>query len=149
MSHQFSALGAGPGTELDEVIGATKGLLIVFDHQQGVTKIAEGGEEVEQAGVVRGVEADARFIQDIENPGEAAAELGGQASAAGLAAGEGVHGAVEGEVAEPKFFQKGEALDDRLAQRIESVGGGPSGSGKFLKKLSRGGDGELAEEAMS
>jgi len=117
----------------------------VFDHQKGVAEIAEGSEEVEQAGVVGGVETDAGFIQNIKNPGEAAAELGGEAGAAGFAAGEGIHGAVEGEVPESKFFQKSEAMDDGLAQRIESVGGGPDGCGKVLKKFSRAGNGELAE----
>jgi hypothetical protein len=127
------------------VIGATKGLLIVFDHQKGVTEIAGGGEEVEQAGVVGRVKADAGLIQDIEHSGEAAAELGGKTGAAGFPAGESIHGAVEGEVTESEFFQEGEAMDGCLAQRIESVGGGPGGSGKFLKKLPGGGDGELAE----
>jgi len=145
LGHQFSTFGAGTGAKLDEVIGATEGLLIVLDHQKGVAEIAEGGEEVEQAGVVGWVETDAGFIQDIENSGEAAAELGGEAGAAGFAAGEGIHGAIEGKVTEPKFFEEGEAMDDGLAQRIESVGGGPSGSGKVLKKFSRAGNGELAE----
>ncbi|MFM8793156.1 MAG: hypothetical protein ACKOFX_11975 [Solirubrobacterales bacterium] len=95
--------------------------------------------------MVGGVETDAGFIQNIENSGEAAAELGGEAGAAGFAAGEGIHGAIEGEVSEPKLFEKGETMDDGLAQRIESVGGGPGGSRKFLKKLSRAGNGELAE----
>jgi len=47
LGHQFSAFGAGTGAKLDEVIGATEGLLIMFDDQKGVAEIAEGGEEVE------------------------------------------------------------------------------------------------------
>ena len=88
------------------------GVLVVLDDDERVAVVAEVDEGFEQGGVVARVEADGGFVEHVEHAAEVGAELGGEADALGLAAGEGVAGAVELEVAEADFLEEGEALAD-------------------------------------
>jgi hypothetical protein len=54
------------------------------------------------------VEADAGFVEDVEDADEAGADLGGEADALGFAAAEGAAFAVEREVAEADVAQEAE-----------------------------------------
>ena len=97
--------------------------------------VAEGDEGFQERGVVAGVEADGRFVEDVEDAAQVGAELGGEADALGLAAGEGVAGAVEVEVAEADFLEETEALGD-LGQDVagdEFLAGG--GEFEFLEMV--------------
>jgi hypothetical protein len=71
--------------------------------------------------MIGGMKADTGFVQDVENSGQAAAKLGGETGAAGFAAGEAVHGAVEGEVTETQCFEKVEAMENGLSEGFEGV----------------------------
>jgi len=64
----LAACGAGSGPEFDQVVGAAKSFLIVFDHNQRVAEIAKLEKEVEEAGVFGWVKADTGFVQNIEDP---------------------------------------------------------------------------------
>ena len=131
LGDQFSPFGTGARTQFNQVVGTTESFLVVFHHQQRVTEIAERPEEIEKTGVIGRVQADAGFIENIKDAGQSATELGGQADAAGLTAGEGFHGPVESEIAEAEFFEKGEAMKDGLPQGGKSVGGGAGRGGNF------------------
>ena len=71
-------------------------------------------ERVEQPVVVARVQADRRFVEDVEHADQAAADLAGQANALRLAAGERRRGAVEREVFEPDVEQEAEPAADFL-----------------------------------
>jgi hypothetical protein len=103
---------AGGGTEVDDAVGARHELVVVLDHEQRVALGAQGLERVDQAVVVAGVQADARLVEHVEHAGEVGAELGGEADALGLAAGERLGGAVEREVAEADMVEELQALLD-------------------------------------
>ena len=50
--HRTLVLGRGAGTEIDEMVGAADGLLVVLDHQQGVAPVTQFLQGVEQQFVV-------------------------------------------------------------------------------------------------
>src|SRR5690606_33915043 len=81
---------------------------------QGVADIAKTFECLDEPGIVTLVQADAGFIEDIEHPHQAGADLGGEADALGLATGEGIGGAFKCEVIETDIDQEAEALVDFL-----------------------------------
>jgi len=60
--------------------------------------------------VIGGVKTDAGFIEYVENPSEATADLSGEACTAGFPPRESVHGTIEGEVSKTELLKKTEAL---------------------------------------
>ena len=127
MGENGTAMEAGAGTEVDDTVGGPHGFGIVFDNEEGVALGLEDGEGLEEAIIVTGMEPDGRLIENVEDAGEIGAELGGEANTLGFAAGEGVGGAVEGQVAEADLvheletlFDFGkEILEDGLAPAVE------------------------------
>jgi hypothetical protein len=117
----------------------------MFDDQQGVPKVAQGAQQIEEAGVVGGMKSDARLIEDIENTGESTTQLGGQAGPAGFAPGKGVHSAIEGEITQAEFLQKAQAMDHSLAEGIEGVRGRAGRMREIGEKSPGGGHGKLAQ----
>ena len=105
----LSAERSGAGADVDDVVGGRDGVVVVLDDEHGVAEVAEAFERGDEAFVVALVESDARFVEDVEDAGESAADLRGEADALGFAAGEGAAFAVEGEVAEADFLEKGKA----------------------------------------
>ena len=67
------------------------------------------------------MEADRGFVEDVEDAGEAAADLGGEADALCFAAGERAGAAVEGEVAEADFIEESEPLGDLAGDVVDDV----------------------------
>ena len=72
--------------------------------------------------VVARVEADAGFVEHVEDADEAAPDLGGEADALGFAAREGAGGARQREVAEPHVVEELEPLDDLLEDGDADLG---------------------------
>ena len=101
-------------------------------------------EKIEEAGVIGGVEADTGFIEDIEDAGEAPADLGGESCAAGFSSRKSVHGAIEGEISETELLKKAEALEDGLAKGLEGMGGWAGWGSELGKPVACLGDGESA-----
>ena len=87
MADDFAAAHAGAGAEVDEVVGRPHRVFVVFDDDDRVAQVAELGERVEQPLVVARVQADRRFVEDVQHADEAAADLAGQANALRFAAG--------------------------------------------------------------
>ncbi len=68
------------------------------------------------------MQADGRLVQDVEHAHQAGADLGGQADALRLAAGQGGGAATEGQVVEADVEQKGETCPDLLDDPFGDVG---------------------------
>ena len=117
-----AAVFAGAGADVDDPVGGADGLLVVLDDHDGVAEVAQALEGADEAGVVALVEADAGFVEDVHDADEAGADLGGEADALGLAAGEGAGGAFEGEVLEADGLQEAEAGVDFL-EDLDGDGG--------------------------
>src|SRR3954452_11888088 len=99
------------------MVGGADRLLVMLDHQHGVAEAAQALQRLEQAVVVLLVEADRGLVEDVEDSGEAGADLAGEADALALAARERAAGAVEVEIVEPDIVEEAEALVDLLEDR--------------------------------
>ena len=117
LGDDLAAVHAGAGADVDDVVGLADRLLVVLDHDHGVAGVAQVLERGEQAVVVALVQADGRLVEDVEDAGQAAADLAGEADALALAAGEGAGVAGEGQVVEADVDQEAEALADLLQDR--------------------------------
>ncbi len=83
--HHAATQFAREWAHVDDVVGGADGVGIVLDHQHGVAQIAKLHQGLQQARVVPLVEADGGFVENVEHALQAAADLGGQADALGLA----------------------------------------------------------------
>ncbi len=88
LGYELSAVDAGAGADVHDVVGHVHGVLVVFHHDEGVADVRQVAEGGQQHGVVLLVEADAGFVQDVEDAHEAGADLRGEADALGFTAGE-------------------------------------------------------------
>ena len=82
------------------MIRGPDGVLVVFDDDDGVAEVAQRSQGVDHLHVVLRVQTDGRLVEDVEHAHQAGADLGRQADALGLAAGERSRGAVEVQVVE-------------------------------------------------
>ena len=103
---ELSAVDAGCRAEVDDAIGSRHEFIVVLDDEERVSFVAKGEQGLDEAVVVAGVEADAGFVEDVENTGEIGAELRGKADALSFAARERLRGAFEREVAEADVIEK-------------------------------------------
>src|SRR6185312_3758493 len=110
----FAAVDSRAGAHVDDMIGGPDRFLVMLDDEHGVAEAAEALERLEQAVVVLLVEADRRFVEDVEDPREAAADLAGEADALAFAARQSAAGAVEVEIVEPDIVKEAQALVDLL-----------------------------------
>ena len=87
-SHDAPAVYARPGAHVDDIVGLAHGILVVLHHQQGVAQVPQFLQGGQQLVVVPLVQADGGLVQDIQHSHEGGADLGSQADALALAAGE-------------------------------------------------------------
>ena len=107
---------AGAGTEVENIVGVTDGVFVVFDDEDGVAEIAQGFERGDEALIVALMQSDGRLVEHVEDAAQARADLRGEADALAFAAGERGRVAVEREIAEADGVEEFEALDDLAAQ---------------------------------
>src|SRR6266852_228678 len=106
LGHEVAAGVARAGAEVHNEIGAADGVFVVLDDEYSVPEIAKMFEGAEKSCVIAGVEADARFIENVENAAKARTDLRGEADALGFAAGKRCRGTVKAEIAEADGEQK-------------------------------------------
>jgi len=70
------------------VVGLKYRFLVVLDHDDRIAEVAQPREGREQLPVVPLVQADGRFVEDVDHAHEAGADLRGEADALGFAAAE-------------------------------------------------------------
>jgi hypothetical protein len=126
LADDLTAVDAGARAHVDDMVGGADRLLVMFDDEHGVAEPAQALEGLEQAVVVLLVKADRRLVEDIEDAGEAGADLRREADALALAARERAAGAVEVEIVEADIMEKAEALVDLLEDGLGDLvlGGG-------------------------
>jgi hypothetical protein len=106
---ELAAAVATAGAEFDEPVGLGNDVEVVFDDDHGVAGVNKAVEEVEEAGDIVAVEADAGFFEEVEGfAGVGAGEFGDEFEALGFAAGEGGGALAKGEVAEAGVAQEAE-----------------------------------------
>ena len=86
LGDDFTAVHAGAGPEIDDVVGGADRALVVLDHDHRVAEVAQALEGGNQALVVALVQADRRLVEDVEHAHQARADLRREADALCLAA---------------------------------------------------------------
>ena len=128
--HDLAAVDARAGAHVHDEIRRADGLLVMLHHQKGVADVPQIPKGGKQPGVVPLVQADGRLVQDIQNAHEAGTDLGGQADALALAAGQGARPAAEGEIVQAHVPQELEPGPD-----LPQNGLADDGLGAFEVKL--------------
>jgi hypothetical protein len=70
LGHDGAAVLAGPGADVDQVVGGADGGLVVLDHDQGVAQVAQPDQRLDEAVVVALVQPDRRLVEDVEHADE-------------------------------------------------------------------------------
>ncbi len=130
LADDFAAAHAGAGAEIDDRVGRPHRVFVMLDDDDRVAHVAQLRERVEQLLIVARVQADRRFVEDVEHADQAAADLPGQPNSLRFAARERRGGAIERQIFEPDVDQKPEPAanflehfgGDRLSGRIEIQG---------------------------
>ena len=106
LRNNFAPARPGPGPKIDDMIGGANRFFIVFHYDHRIAEVAEVAQGPEEPGIIALVQADAGFVQNIENAGQPGTDLGGEPDTLGFAAGKRAALPIEGEVTEPDFDQK-------------------------------------------
>ena len=77
-------MSTGSGSQVNDVVRPTDGVLVVLDDDHGVSKITQTFERSQESVVVFVMQSDRRLVQDVEHAAEARANLGRQADALAL-----------------------------------------------------------------
>ena len=122
LHHHLAAVDAGAGAHLHDVVGGADGVLVVLHHDDGVADVAQAFEGRDHLHVVLRVQADARLVEHVEHAHQARADLGGQADALRLAAGERAGAAIEAEVVEADAEQQLQPAADFAQHLAAGIG---------------------------
>ncbi len=122
LGHYFSPLDAGPGSDINNVIGAFYGILVMLHYHHGIAQIAQPLQSSQQAVIVPGVQTDAGFIQYVQHPYQAGSHLGSQAYALGFPSGQGSSRPVQGQVVQSHIYQEGKPGFDFLDYLAGNIG---------------------------
>ena len=93
LKYNFSAQASCSRTHVDNVIRRAHHIFIVFYNDNGVARVAQTFQRVNQAHVVALMQSDGRFIQDVEHVDELRTNLSGEANTLTFAARQGHCGA--------------------------------------------------------
>lgn len=102
----------GAGTEIHDEVGTLDHLLVVLDDDESVSQVPQLHERLNQADIVTLVEADARFVKDVEDPDELGADLGREPYPLPFPPGKRTRGAIQRNVVEPNIEQESQSLPD-------------------------------------
>src|SRR5262245_57858262 len=89
----LAAVAPGPGSQVDDVLGAADRLLVVLDDDDRVALARELLDRREQQRVVARMQADRRLVEDVADAAQVRAELCREPDALRFAAGERRRGA--------------------------------------------------------
>ena len=118
----LAAVDAGTWADVDEVVGGEHHVFVVLDDDHRVARIAKGTQAVNEFSVVPLVKADAWLVEDVEDFGEAASNLGGQSDALRFAAADAARGPVQAQVTQPHVQQKAQACAHFFQRRAGNRG---------------------------
>ncbi len=99
--------------------------LVMLDHNNRVPQIPETMKVLEESKVVSLMEADARFIQNIQDTHEAGTDLSGQTDPLPLACRKGDRSSVNRQVIQPHVDHEIEPFDDLLENRCGDLSVSP------------------------
>ena len=121
LEEELSAEAAGAGTQVDDVVRRLDRLGIVLDHDDRVSAVREAPQDREEPPRVHCVQADRGLVENVESPGQRAAERGGEADPLGLSPGKRSRGARERQVLEPDVVHVPDAGTDLRHDRAQPI----------------------------
>ena len=116
----------GSRPEIDHPVRRTNGFLVVLDDDDGVAKVAQLRERVEQLSVVALMQSDGRLVKDIEHTGQVRADLSREPDALPFSARQRCRASTQGQIADADLREKSHTVldlaknalgDDRFAVR--------------------------------
>ncbi len=116
--HDLAAVLTCAGADVDDPVGGLDGVLVVLDDDECVAHVAQPDEGLDQPVVVALMQTDGRLVEDVQHAYESGADLGGQADALGLAAGERAGRAVQREVVQADVDQEPQSFVDLLQHAL-------------------------------
>ena len=106
LGHEVAAARARAGAEVEDVVGAADGVLVVLDDDDGISQIPQPPQRADEPVVVALMQPDARLIEHVKTARQPAADLRGQPDALRFAAAQRPAFAIQREVAEPDLHEK-------------------------------------------
>ena len=120
--NEMTAVNARARADVDHEVRGGDRLLIVLDHDHGITEIAEAAEGGDQLGIIPLMKSDARLVEDVHYPRECRADLGRKADPLCLASREGTCLAGKREVFKTDAVEKVEARADLFEYLVRDNG---------------------------
>ena len=117
----LTALRTGARSDVDDVIGGTHGILIMFDDDHGIPEVTKVLQRRNQTIVIPLMQADTRLIEDIGDPDETGADLCREADTLRLTTGKGTGGPAQGQVIETDIQHELNAAPDLLHDLIRDL----------------------------
>src|SRR5262249_32823408 len=106
--HDFAATYTSARAEVEDIISMPDRVGIMLNYEDGVSQVAQALERPQQSVVVALVQADARFVEDVEHTDQAGTDLGGQSDALRFAAAQRAALAVQRQIPKAHVFQETE-----------------------------------------
>ena len=68
--HDIAAFFSGAGPHVNQIIGGTDGVFVMFDHNDRIADVAQTGKGFQQPIVVALMQADGWFVKNIHDAGQ-------------------------------------------------------------------------------
>ena len=91
--HDFTTVLAGAGSYVHDPVGFAHGVFVVLNHNKRVAHVAQLGQGFDEAAVIALVQTDGGLVEHIEHADQTGTDLGCEADALRLTAGERTGGA--------------------------------------------------------
>ena len=110
----LTTIAPGIGSDVDDIVGSTHHLLIMLDDNNCVAQVPQAMDDTDEALSITLVEADTRFVQDVERAYEATSELRREGHSLALPTGEGAGETVKGQITQADLIEEGQARADLM-----------------------------------
>ena len=119
--HDLAAMHARARADIEDVIGLADRFLVMFDDDDGIALVAQVFQRGQQPVIVALVEADGRFVENIEHPGQARPDLRGQPDALRFTARQCPRVAGKRQVFQPHIVEEPKPFTDFLQDRARDL----------------------------
>ena len=86
--HDFAAVLAGAGPHIHDPVGFAHGVFVMLNHDKRIAHIAQLSQGFDEAAVIALVQTDGGLVEHVEHADQAGTNLGCEADALRLTAGE-------------------------------------------------------------
>ncbi len=116
LEDDLAAVLAGTGAEVDHIVGRPNRFLVVLDHDDRVTEVAQTDQRGQQPPVVALVQPDGRLVQHVQHARQVRANLGGEANALPFSTRQRHRAATERQVPDADIVEEAQPIADFLEQ---------------------------------